>query len=260
MPLDARAKRFLDTLAALNPPSALCLSAAERRNALKQLLSFSGPVGVGRERRGSTPCRDRPDRSHSACYSPRSDHCRRGASRAHLLSRRRARCREHRNPRPDRPLPSPNASGCRVLFVDYRLGPGTPLPGGRRGWVRGDSLDRRERAAIWASTRSGWGYAATRPVRRWPRWCARSMAARAGAGLAFQFLLCPITDFSDGERLAAQLRAGVPGRPRYPAARSQALSGTGDDPRRPAHLAAARRAICTACRRPYPHGRIRPTA
>ena len=43
MPLDARAKRFLDKLAALNPPSVLALSAAERRQGLQQLLSFSGP-------------------------------------------------------------------------------------------------------------------------------------------------------------------------------------------------------------------------
>ena len=43
MPLDPRAKRFLDTLAAMNPPSALSLTVDERRNALQHLLSFSGP-------------------------------------------------------------------------------------------------------------------------------------------------------------------------------------------------------------------------
>src|ERR1700724_4697605 len=42
MPLDARAKRFLDTLAAMNPPSALSLTIDERRSALQHLLSFSG--------------------------------------------------------------------------------------------------------------------------------------------------------------------------------------------------------------------------
>ncbi len=43
MPLDPRAKRFLDTLAAMNPPSALSLTVAERRQGLEQLLGFSGP-------------------------------------------------------------------------------------------------------------------------------------------------------------------------------------------------------------------------
>ena len=41
MPLDPFAKRFLDRLAALNPPSALSLSVAERREALENLLSLS---------------------------------------------------------------------------------------------------------------------------------------------------------------------------------------------------------------------------
>src|SRR5580700_9588520 len=43
MPLDPRAKRFLDRLAALNPPSVLALTVSERRTGLQQLLSFSGP-------------------------------------------------------------------------------------------------------------------------------------------------------------------------------------------------------------------------
>ena len=44
MPLDPRARRFLDTLAAMNPPSALALSVAERRAGLAQLLGFFGAV------------------------------------------------------------------------------------------------------------------------------------------------------------------------------------------------------------------------
>jgi len=44
MPLDPRARRFLDTLAAMSPPSALSLSVQERRAALAHLLSFCGPL------------------------------------------------------------------------------------------------------------------------------------------------------------------------------------------------------------------------
>src|SRR5580700_10791766 len=48
MPLDARAKRFLDTLAAMQPPSTLSLTVAERRAGLASLLSFAGrPPQVG---------------------------------------------------------------------------------------------------------------------------------------------------------------------------------------------------------------------
>src|ERR1700730_16360245 len=42
MPLDARAKRFLDTLAAVTARRARSLTIDERRSALQQLLSFSG--------------------------------------------------------------------------------------------------------------------------------------------------------------------------------------------------------------------------
>ena len=43
MPLDPRAKRFLDRLAALRPPSVLSLTVSERRAGVSQLMGFSGP-------------------------------------------------------------------------------------------------------------------------------------------------------------------------------------------------------------------------
>src|SRR5581483_11684981 len=56
MPLDPRAKRFLDRLAALEPPSVLALTVSERRESLSQLLSFSGPPArVGRIEERSLP-------------------------------------------------------------------------------------------------------------------------------------------------------------------------------------------------------------
>ena len=44
MPLDPRAKRFLDRLAALRPPSVLSLTVSERRAGVSQLMGFSGPA------------------------------------------------------------------------------------------------------------------------------------------------------------------------------------------------------------------------
>src|SRR5450631_910749 len=44
MPLDSRAKRLLDALAAARPASALSLSVAQRRVALADLMSIGGAV------------------------------------------------------------------------------------------------------------------------------------------------------------------------------------------------------------------------
>ncbi len=43
MPLDPRARRFLDVLAATNPPNALSLTVAQRREALAQMMKLAGP-------------------------------------------------------------------------------------------------------------------------------------------------------------------------------------------------------------------------
>jgi acetyl esterase len=43
LPLDSRVKRFLDALAAGNPPSALNTSVAQRRTQLAELMKLSGP-------------------------------------------------------------------------------------------------------------------------------------------------------------------------------------------------------------------------
>src|SRR5437763_6355365 len=44
MPLDPRAKRFLDTLAASGAANTLALTVEQRRRSLAQLLSFAGPL------------------------------------------------------------------------------------------------------------------------------------------------------------------------------------------------------------------------
>src|SRR5438105_15403866 len=44
MPLDPRAKRFLDTLAASGAANTLALTVERRRRSLAQLLSFAGPL------------------------------------------------------------------------------------------------------------------------------------------------------------------------------------------------------------------------
>jgi acetyl esterase len=126
MSLDARAKRFLDTLAALNPPSALSLTAAERREALKHLLSFSGrseAVGAVEDRTlpgpaGSLALRIyTPASRHSSEALPGLIYFHGGGLVAGSLETHDSICRC-----------LANASECRVLSVDYRLGPESRFP------------------------------------------------------------------------------------------------------------------------------------
>ena len=127
MPLDARAKRFLDTLAAMNPPSALSLTVGERRSALAHLLSFSGhSPEVGALRDLTLPGPAGPLRMR--LYTPAGNHApaellpglvyfHGGGLVAGTLDTHDPICRA-----------LANASGCRVLSLDYRLAPEHPFP------------------------------------------------------------------------------------------------------------------------------------
>src|SRR5579863_5085965 len=126
MPLDARAKRFLDTLAALNPPSALSLSAAERRNALKHLLSFAGPseaVSAVEDHALSGPAGALAVRLYAPAGAPSGQilpgliYFHGGGLVAGTLDTHDPICRS-----------LANASGCRLVSVDYRLGPENRFP------------------------------------------------------------------------------------------------------------------------------------
>ena len=204
MPLDPRARRFLDTLAAMNPPSALALSVAERRAGLAQLLGFfgavdevaavdqfelPGPAGVLAVRAYTPASTWRGERLPGMVYFHG------GGLVAGTLDTHDPLCRA-----------LCNASGCRVLSVDYRLAPEHRFPAavadgcaaidwmaahadeihvdrGRLG-VSGDSAGATLAAVV----------------------CHTITAARQ-VPLAFQFLLCPIMDFaaeSDSRRTLAQ--------------------------------------------------------
>jgi acetyl esterase len=204
MPLDPRARRFLDTLAAMNPPSALSLTVAERRSALAHLLSLSGPAeAVGAVAELTVPGAAGP--LGVRVYTPAASAPREllpgliyfhgGGLVAGSLDTHDPICRS-----------LTNASGCRVLSVDYRLAPEHRFPAAvadgcaatawfgahagelnvdpQRLGVCGDSAGATLAAVVCQLTR------ASRQVR-----------------LALQFLLCPIMDFaaeSDSRRSLAQ--------------------------------------------------------
>jgi acetyl esterase/lipase len=204
MPLDARAKRFLDTLAALNPPSARSLSAAERRSALKHLLSFSGQseaVTAIEERTlpgpgGALAVRlYTPAGARSGERLPGLVYFHGGGLVAGSLDTHDPIARS-----------LANASGCRIVSVDYRLGPESRFPA---------ALEDGYAAAMWtAKNADELGIDAQRLGI-----CGDSAGATLAAvvcqrvarsqemTLALQFLLCPIMDFaaeSDSRRSFGQ--------------------------------------------------------
>jgi len=166
MPLDPKARRFLDTLAAMNPPSALTLSVDERRAGLVHLLSFFGAadeVATVDQFELPGPEGTLPVRAYApigACIGERLPgmlYFHGGGLVAGTLDTHDPICRS-----------LSNASGCRVLSVDYRLAPEHRFP-----------------AAVICHT----------------------ITAAGQVPLAFQFLLCPIMDFaaeSESRRNLAQ--------------------------------------------------------
>lgn len=204
MALDARAKRFLDTLAAMNPPSALSLTVDERRSALRHLLSFSGPTeAVGGVEDRTLPGAEgpltiriyTPDAGRSAETLPGLIYFHGGGLVAGSLDTHDPICRS-----------LANASAWRVLSVQYRLAPEHPFPAamadGRAAttWIAAHALEwgvDPERLGICGDS-AGATLAAV---------VCQAMAVSQQVRLALQFLLCPIMDFaaeSDSRRSFAR--------------------------------------------------------
>jgi acetyl esterase len=191
MPLDPRAKRFLDRLAALNPPSVLALTVSERRNTLQQLLSFSGPQErVGRVENRTLPGPGGP--LELRIYTPAAAgppplpaliYFHGGGLVAGTLDTHDPICRS-----------LSNASGCRVIAVDYRLAPEHPFPAAitdgyaATTWIAAHSAElgiERTRIGVCGDS-AGATLAAV---------VCQEVAAAGEPRLALQFLLCPIMDF-----------------------------------------------------------------
>lgn len=194
MPLDARAKRFLDTLAAMNPPSALSLTVEERRAALAHLLSFSGrPAEVADVSERSLP--GPAGALRVRIYTPVTDTTQDrllpglmffhgGGLVAGSLDSHDAICRA-----------LTQASGCRLLAVDYRLAPEHRFPAAvadgcaASEWIAAHAEDFGVDAARLGIGGDSAGATLAAVV-------CRELSVSGRARLAFQFLLCPITDFA----------------------------------------------------------------
>ncbi|HUA88423.1 MAG TPA: alpha/beta hydrolase [Steroidobacteraceae bacterium] len=193
MPLDARAKRFLDTLAALNPPSALSLSASQRREALRHLLSFSGRtevVGTVDDRQIPGPAGPMALRIYTPAAVPPGTalpglvYFHGGGLVAGSLDTHDPICRG-----------LTNAGQCRVLSVDYRLGPEARFPAAVDDGVLAIEWVRRHALALGLDpARIGvCGDSAGATLAAVVCQQARGTGSHP---LALQFLLCPIMDFS----------------------------------------------------------------
>lgn len=199
MPLDPRAKRFLDRLAALNPPSVLDLTVAERRSGLRQLLSFSGPNAPlrGVEERiltgpGGAPLALRiyfppaeavqPAKAGDAPW-PALIYFHGGGLVAGSLDTHDPICRS-----------LSNASGCVLLSVDYRLAPEHPFPAAvedgcfATAWIAAHAPDLGIDPARIGVCGDSAGATLAAVV-------CQTLVRTGGARLALQFLLCPIMDF-----------------------------------------------------------------
>jgi acetyl esterase len=204
VPLDPHARRFLERLAAVNPPSALSLSVAQRREALRTLLGFAAPPpalahiearscpGPG----GALALRVYSPHTTAAGALPGFIYLHGGGLVAGSLDSHDAIARS-----------LCAASGCRLIAVDYRLAPEARFPAAvedalaATGWIAAHAaelgIDPR-RLAIGGDS-AGATLAAV---------VCQQAAAAGGPALALQFLLCPILDYCGTSASRRELAAG----------------------------------------------------
>ncbi len=204
MPLDQKVRRFLDRLAATNPPNALALSVEERRAGLSQLLSFSGePEPVAAVDRFELPGPGGPMavRAYTPLGAqigeslPGMIYFHGGGLVAGDLDSYDPICRS-----------LSNASGCRLMSVDYRLAPEHRFPAAVEDgcaavhWIQAHTDELylvKDQLGV-----SGDSAGATLATV-----VCQGLSGVAARPLAFQFLLCPILDLateSESRRSLAQ--------------------------------------------------------
>jgi acetyl esterase len=192
MPLDQGAKRFLDRLAALNPPSTLSLSVAERRTALQHMLEFAGvspPIGAVEDRvlpgpAGQLRIRLYTPADASTGLLPGLVYFHGGGLIAGNLDSHDGICRL-----------LCQASGCRVLAVDYRLAPEHRFPAAVT-----DSIDATvfiaAHAAQFGVDPTRLGVCGDSAGATLAAVVAQGLAMAGNVTLALQVLICPILDLS----------------------------------------------------------------
>ncbi len=190
MPLDPRAKRFLDLLAAGNPPDARSATVEQRRTGLAALMKLAGtaePIGATEDRLLPGPGGALPVRLYSPANASGMPagllYFHGGGLVAGSLTTHDSIARA-----------LANCSGARVISVEYRLAPEHPFPAAlddAMAAVRHISANAAD-FAIDASRIGICGDSAGATLA-----AATCQAARtAGPRLKVQLLICPILDYS----------------------------------------------------------------
>ncbi len=241
MPLEPRVKRFLDALAAGNPPNALDVSVAQRRSALVELMKLAGPpvpLAAVEDAILPGPGGDLPVRIYSPAAG--ADATLPGlvffhggglvaGSIATHDSFARALCA---------------AGGCRLVSVEYRLAPEHPYPQALEDAVYAIRYvaDHAQRFGIDPARLGTCGESAGGTL---VASACQFLAPAARDMLALQLLICPILDYGgtsasrrefakgflvDAETLAHDLRHCLPAGmdatdPRISPLRAQNLAG-----------------------------------
>jgi acetyl esterase/lipase len=241
VPLDPQVRRFLDRLAAATPRGADELTVTERRASIERLVALGGePEPVARIEKRSIPGPASMLRVWT--YTPAGAHMgllpgliyfHGGGFVAGSLDTHDGVCRS-----------LANASGCRLVSVDYRLGPEARFPAAVEDacaatrWV----ADHATQLGIDAHRLGVCGDSAGATL---AAVVAQTLGAAGQPRLALQFLLCPILDyraetasweafgsghFLDRQTLEHDLRHYLgehadPGDPRISPLRAQRLEG-----------------------------------
>ena len=204
MPLDPRAKRFLDVLAATNPASTRDLSADERRRGLSELMRFSGPLevvasvsalevpGPG----GNLRARLYEPNGAAAGLLPGLVYFHGGGLVAGDLETHDAVARG-----------LANASGCRLLSVEYRLAPEHPFPAAIEDATAAVTHLSRNAASFGIDARRI-GVAGDSAGATLAAVTTRHLSKSGDAAITAQLLLCPILDYAAASPSRVALGAG----------------------------------------------------
>jgi acetyl esterase len=192
MPLDPHAKRFLDRLAALNPPSALSLTVAQRRTALQDLLAFSGiaaPVGAVTDIVLPGPVTALRVRVYTPAQAPEGPlpalvYFHGGGLVAGSLDSHDGICRS-----------LCRASACRILAVDYRLAPEHRFPAAITDCIAATLFIARHATELGVDA-ARLGVCGDSAGATLAAVVAQHLARQGDIAVALQVLLCPITDLA----------------------------------------------------------------
>jgi acetyl esterase/lipase len=204
MPLDPRVKRFLDALAAGNPPDARSATVQERRSGLAELMKLGGrePAVEHVEDRtlpgpaGALAIRIYTPLNAAGASLPGLVYFHGGGLVAGTVSTHDSIARS-----------LANAGGCRVVSVEYRLAPEHPFPAALEdalAAVRHIAAHAAEfgidagRLGICGDSAGGTLAAAT----------CQTAAQTGNPRLALQVLICPILDYSRSTGSKRDLASG----------------------------------------------------